>query len=54
MTEITDFELFPSCVLNYNTLCYEDRFVSHLQTRFFQNRSRYVVIIYTVMHCNIR
>ena len=54
MTEIIDFELFPSYVLNYNTLCFEDIFVFHLQACFFQNRSCYMVIIYTVMHSNIR
>jgi hypothetical protein len=48
MTEIIEFGLFPSCVLNYNTLCFEDRSVSRLQACFFQNR--YMVIIYTVMH----
>jgi len=50
MTEIIDFGLFPSHVLNYNTLCFEDRFDSSLQACFFQNISRYMVIIYTVMH----
>jgi len=54
MTEIIDLGLFPSYVLNYNTLCFEDRFVSHLQACFFQNKSHYMVIIYTVMHSNIR
>jgi len=54
MTEIIDFGLFPSYVLSYNSHCFEDRFVSHLQPCFFQNRSRYMVIIYTVMHSNIR
>ena len=53
MTEIIDFGFFPSYVLNYNTLCFEGRFVSHLQA-CFQNRSHCVVIIYTVMHSNIR
>jgi len=54
MTEIIDFVLFPSYVLNYNTLYFEDRFISCLQACFFQNRSHYMMIIYTVMHSNIR
>ena len=54
MTEIIDFGLFPLYVLIYTTLCFKDRFVSCLQACFFQNRSRYVVIIYTVMLSNIR
>jgi len=53
MTEIIDFELFLSYVLNCNTLCFEDRSVSHHQASF-QNGSLYMVIIYTVMRSNIR
>ena len=49
MTEIIEFGLFPSYVLNYNTLLSEDKFVSCVQACFFQNRSRYMVIINTVM-----
>ena len=39
--ELCFFSLFHRYVLNYNTLCFEDRFVSGLQACFFQNRSRY-------------
>ena len=53
MTEIIDFGLFPSYMLNYNMLCFEDRFVFFLQTCFFQNGSRYVVIIYTVIQSDL-
>jgi len=41
------------CVELYNALCFEDIFVSRLQACFFQNRSRYMVIIYTVMHFDL-
>jgi len=36
MTEIIDFGLFPTCVLNYNTLCFEDRFVSIFRLASFK------------------
>ena len=48
MTAVIDFGLFPSYVLNYNTLCFEDRFVSCFQACVFQNISLHG----DYLHCN--